>query len=319
MQHVFIVNNAAGNGKTTEKLIPEIRQYFSKKGGKYQIEFTKYKGDATVIAKSYAEKGEPVRIYACGGDGTLNEVLNGVVGYDNVEMGIVPCGSGNDFVSSIDVPRETFINVKAQVEGGTRRADVMEIDDGLYAINQVSMGFDARTADNFSKFKNKSNISGKSAYILSVFYTLLGKISNEMTVEIDGVEYKKEKLLLAIAGNGRYHGGGMKSVPHADPFNHEIDFMMAKNISKPRFLSLFPTYMKGGHEKYTDIISMCKCQTLKMTSTKPVPVTYDGEILVTESITVKLLPAALKIIIPNTEAVKSDKREIVKKAATAKK
>ncbi len=322
MQHYFIINNAAGNGKAVEKLLPQIREYFDKNGGKYEIEFTKYKGDATVIARQAAEKGEPVRIYACGGDGTLNEVVNGVVGYDNVELGVIPCGSGNDFVSSLcndKGMRDAFLDIKAQVEGGNRRADVLEIDDGLYAINQVSMGFDAKVANNFTKFKNKKNVSGKTAYTLSVMYTLFGTLSNEMKVEIDGVPMKKEKLLLAIAANGRYQGGGMKSAPLADPFNREISVMTVKNISRARFLMLFPTYMKGEHAKYTDFVRMCGCQTIKMTVSKPIPVTYDGEILMTESITVKVKPSALKIVIPNTVAVKSGERELVKNAAMAEK
>ena len=137
MQHVFIVNNAAGNGKTTEKLIPEIRKYFAKKGGKYEIEFTKYKGDATVIAKSYAEKGEPVRIYACGGDGTLNEVLNGVVGYDNVEMGIIPCGSGNDFVKYYG-GKKVFWNLEELIDAPEEYIDLMRVGN-KYAINATHL------------------------------------------------------------------------------------------------------------------------------------------------------------------------------------
>lgn len=80
MQHIFIVNNAAGRGDVVKRLLPQIRDYFSKHGGDYRIEFTRYKGDATEIARRYALTGEPVRIYSCGGDGTLNEVVNGIVG-----------------------------------------------------------------------------------------------------------------------------------------------------------------------------------------------------------------------------------------------
>lgn len=320
MQHIFIVNNAAGNGKISEKLIPQIRGYFEKNGGNYTIEFTKYKGDATDIARRYAKTGERVRIYSCGGDGTLNETVNGIAGYDNVELGIFPCGSGNDFTASICGENiEYFLNVKAQTEGDSVRADLLRIDDGPYAINQVSMGFDAKVVDNFARFKNKLNISGKMAYILSVLYTLGGNISNEMSVEIDGIPADKERLLLSIAGNGKFQGGGMMSVPDADPFSREICVMTVKNVPKTRFLRLFPSYMKGEHKKYADIVSMVGCQTVKMTAAKPIPVTYDGEILVTESVTVSVVPEAVKIILPNVEAVKSDRRELLKKASLAKK
>lgn len=318
MLHIFIINNAAGNGKSTKQLIPQIREYFEKNGGRYEIEFTKYKGDATEIARRYAKTGEEVRIYSCGGDGTLNEVVNGIAGYDNVELGAIPCGSGNDFVNSLcKENKDVFLNVKAQVEGGSMLADLLQIDDGPYAINQVSMGFDAKVASNFVKFKNKSHISGKMAYILSAIYTLAGTIHNEIAVEIDGIPAKKEKLLFAIAGNGKYQGGGMKSVPEADPFSREIAAIIVKNVPKSSFLKMFPVYMKGEHKKYTDIVTMKSCQTIKMTAAKPIPVTYDGEILMTESISVRIAPGAVKIILPNTIPVKSDKREILKKAAIA--
>jgi YegS/Rv2252/BmrU family lipid kinase len=323
MQHIFIVNNAAGRGDVVKRLLPQIRDYFSKHGGDYRIEFTRYKGDATEIARRYALTGEPVRIYSCGGDGTLNEVVNGIVGCENVELGTLPCGSGNDFVASLYADekkgKEAYLNIGAMVMGGSRRADVLCIDDGLYALNQVSMGFDARVADNFVRFKNKSNVSGSMAYVLSVLYTLMGNITNDISVELDGVPAQKEKLLLAIAGNGKYQGGGMKSVPDADPFNRSLSVMVVTAVGKLRFLTRFPTYMKGGHRRYTDMVRMSECQSVHMTASKPIPVTYDGEILMSQDITVRLVPSAVKIIIPDTVAVKEDKHEVIRRAVAAKK
>ncbi len=320
MQHIFIVNKAAGSGKATDQFVPQIHEYFEKNGGDYKIEFTKYKGDATDIARGYAKKGDKIRIYSCGGDGTLNETVNGVAGYDNVELGVIPCGSGNDFVSSVcGDSADMFLNIKAQVEGDSFDADLLHIDDGPYAINQISMGFDAKVADNFVKFKNKSNVSGKMAYIISAIYSLAGSFANEMSVEIDGKPIKKEKLVLATAGNGRYQGGGMMSVPDADPFSREIAFMTVKEISKARFFKLFPVYMKGEHKKYTDIVTTYRCKSVKLTAAKPLPVTYDGEILMTESITVSIKEGAVKIIMPQVAAAKTDKKVVGKRMATAKK
>ena len=320
MQHIFIVNRAAGSGKVTEKAISDIRDHFEKHGGSYKIEFTKYKGDATDIALRYAKSGEKVRIYACGGDGTLNETVNGIAGHDNVELGVIPCGSGNDFVSSIcGDERDVYFNIKAQVEGDSVEADLLYIEDGPYAINQISMGFDATVANNFVKFKNKSNVSGKLAYIISALYSLAGELTNEMTVELDGNALEKDRLVLTTAANGRFQGGGMLNVPDASPFNRKISVMMIKNVSRLKFLQLFPLYMKGKHVNYTDLVSIVECKNLKITASKPIPVTYDGEILMTESINISVIEGGVKIILPQFAMEKSDKKDILKRAATVKK
>ena len=146
MRHVFIVNHVAGHGKESLQLIPKIDAYFHEKGGAYEIVPTRCPGDAARIAKEYARTGEALRLYACGGDGTLHEVVNGAAGFGNVEVGCFPCGSGNDYVASFGKAEE-FLDVAGQVEGSAVEVDLM-LTEGIYSVNQCSMGFDAAVADN---------------------------------------------------------------------------------------------------------------------------------------------------------------------------
>ena len=307
MQHIFIVNNVAGGGRKTVELIPRIDSYFSNAGGSYEIVTTKCKGDATEIARRYAQTGEHIRLYSCGGDGTLHEVINGVVGYKNVEVGAFPCGTGNDYVSTYG-KAEDFLDVKAQVEGSAVDVDLI-LADGVYSINQCSIGFDAAVANNVSRFKQKPLITNSGAYILSVMYTLAGKLGNRLRIYVDDNPPVEGSYLFAVAAKGQYQGGGMMNAPLARPTSRTLSCMFVRTVSRVKFLSLFPKYMKGQHLTAADVVTSCTAKKMRVISDKPVPVALDGEIIISSDITAEVVPKALNFVIPSTVSVKSDEKD----------
>ncbi len=309
MKHVFIVNGTAGGGKAIMRLIPQIESYFAENGGDYVIEPTACKGDATDIARRYASSGEAVRIYACGGDGTLHEVVNGVAGYKNAEVGVFPCGTGNDYVATFG-DRQDFMDVDGQIKGSSIEVDLI-CTDGMYSVNQCSMGFDAAVADNVVRFKKKPLINGSMAYILSVLYTLMGKMGNELTITVDDNEPITGHFLFAISAKGNYHGGGMKSAPEAKPDSRLLNFVIVRNVTRRRLLTLLPKYIKGLHTapKYSDIVASSFGKKMHIVAKKPLPVTLDGEIVITEEITSELVEKGMRFILPRKIAVKSESAE----------
>ena len=314
MRHIFIVNNVAGGGKKTVRLIPQIESYFAVNGGKYAIVKTECAGDATRIAKEYAQTGEQIRIYACGGDGTLHEVVNGVAGYKNAEVGVFPCGTGNDYVSSYG-KAEAFMDVKAQVEGSAVEVDLM-LTEGIYSINQCSMGFDAAVADNVRIFKAKPMISGSMAYILSVLYTVLGKLGNRLRIIIDDEHIIEGEYLFAISAKGKYHGGGMMSAPQANPKSRMLNFVLVKKVTKPFLLRLIPKYIKGEHLAVTEVVTSTFGKKMRVIADRPLPVTLDGEIIVSEEITTEIVEKGINFVLPSTITVKAEKPARVPAKAT---
>ncbi len=316
MRHIFILNNTAGGGKKTVQLIPQIESYFAANGGRHEIVATKCAGDAVRIAREYAQTGEHLRIYACGGDGTLHEVVNGVAGYKNAEVGVFPCGTGNDYVSSFG-KAEAFMDVKSQVEGSSVEVDLM-LTEGIYSINQCSMGFDAAVAENVRYFKSKPMVSGSMAYIFSVFYTILGKLGNRLRIIIDDERTIEGEYLFAISAKGKYHGGGMMSAPQADPKNRMLNFMLVKKVTKPFLLKLIPKYIKGRHLEVTDVVTSTFGKKMRVIADRPLPVTLDGEVIVTEDITTEIVEKGMNFILPATVTVKAEKdRRVLASASKA--
>lgn len=296
MRHVFIVNNAAGRGKQTVLLIPRIEAYFAERGGSYEIVHTAGPGDATRLAREYVSSGEAIRLYACGGDGTLHEVVNGAVGYPNVEVGCFPCGSGNDYVASFG-STEAFLDVAGQVKGDSVEVDLMRTD-GMWSVNQCSMGFDAAVADNVRLFKGKPLVSGSMAYLLSIFYTFLGKLGHEMTVTVDDGEPIRGTFLFAIAAKGQYQGGGIRSAPDADPTSRRLNLMLVRAVGRGRFLKLLPLYRKGTHTAASDVVTSVSARRIAVQASEELPVVMDGEIIRRSAITTEVVEKGLRFILP---------------------
>ncbi len=138
MKHLFILNAFAGKKDVTPELETKIKALGR---DDVVIEYTTCKGDAGKIARRYAEAGEPLRVYACGGDGTANEAMCGLIGCRNAALGVIPVGTGNDYVRSLSDDRDGFLDIERMLAGKTVCVDVL-CCDGHYALNSVSAGYD---------------------------------------------------------------------------------------------------------------------------------------------------------------------------------
>lgn len=292
MKHLFILNPAAGKGKTL-KLIPAIEGYFSAFKGEYAIEITEYPGHATEIAARYSAKGE-IRIYSVGGDGTLNEVLNGMAG-STAALGVIPAGSGNDFIKSVQHDIDTDDILSRTIEGDARSIDMARVN-GKYFVNISSLGFDAQVAHMTLHFKKLPLISGKVAYTMGILTTILQRKSNLLEIKTNDNVIKADALLVAI-GNGRYYGGGMMALPKADITDGLLDICLVNNVSMLKILRLFPLYMKGLHEKIKEV-SFYKGRKLEIKSAEPIAINMDGEISVVSEAVFEIVPNALSFIFP---------------------
>ena len=297
MKYLFIVNPTAGKGNLQNKIIKNIHECFEDYDYDYDIYITKAPGDAKRMAESAAECGEEISVFACGGEGTVFEVLNGIVGYDNVRLGVIPCGSANDFLKFFS-DSTPFSNIAEQIKGTAVPTNIIKAND-YYCLNGCSVGMDAVVARDMSIFKGWCGISGSMAYKLAVLKTFFGKIGVSINLSVDGGETKREDCLFAVIANAPYYGGGYKSAPDANPFDNMLDFTKVDTISKlkvPKFLSL---YEKGLHSSL-DYCTLKKCKSMEFWAKTPVPVNLDGEIIETKHMTFLLEKGGVKFILPKS-------------------
>lgn len=314
MIHTFIINPAAGNGKNSEALIAEIESLQQELNEDIRIFKTVGEMDGSVLASKLAEEaGGEIRIYACGGDGTINEIANGLYGHENAAMGIIPVGSGNDFVRSMDVDFSAFFDMRAQVNGRDMPIDLlkltMESDDGTVTermcINGTNIGLDGNTAIKAHDLKAIPGINGSMSYIVALASNFIMKKGENLSVTVDGAEIYNGPLLLCTAANGRFCGGGFESCPNARLDNGLIELLIVKNISRMQFIKLVPKYKAGrifsvpGIDEY---IEHAQAEKIEITANgDQMKFVADGEIMVCRRMTVEVLPKVLRVVVPQSE------------------
>ena len=302
MTHLFILNKFAGTKDSTPELEAKIKALHT--DDEVVAEYTKKVGDAKRIAKEYAEKCNGLRIYACGGDGTANEALTGLLGHENAALGLIPVGTGNDFVRTLPAEKEDFLDLQKMIEGKTVKVDIFRCED-KYALNVISVGYDCEVAAQAQKNKRLPLMSGSFAYKLAILQCLLTKRKHTFRPFADGEEirlkdgYKTQ--MLAVASNGKFYGGGIKCSPKAELNDGCIDFMSIPTISVPKFLSLVSDFIKGEHidnPKMPFIINR-KCKEMKLVDDKKIKIGIDGEMFYMKDPTITVIPSAFDVIVPN--------------------
>ena len=213
MRHVFLINPAAGKYDRTGEFTQTIRA--ACEGLDYEILVSRAPGDCTHIAQAAASSGEPVRLYACGGDGTLNEVVNGAAGHANAAVTHFPGGSGNDFIKIFSDPA-AFRSLPRLLDAEEATFDLIRCNGQNYAVNICSMGFDARIGTEIGRYKRLPLVSGTGAYLLSTGVNFIRGIHEHYVVDVDGQHFDGNQTLMCIA-NGRYYGGSFNPVPDAEP------------------------------------------------------------------------------------------------------
>ena len=297
---VFVINPKAGKNNSAVSFISKIQAAIKAYDLDGEIYITKCGGDAREFVKSRCESlSEPTRFYACGGDGTINEVINGAVGCPLASVGILPLGSGNDYIKSFgDAP---FLDLEAQINGEANKVDLIKVND-RYVANMCNIGFDASVAHNFVKFKSAPGVSGSMAYTISVFYTLLSKLARPMHIILDDQTEIYDNMLLCSISKGIYCGGQYKTAPRADLYDGFMDVCPIKKLSRFQFLNFIGAYKEGRHfdeprmQKY---VAYHKCKKAVIKGANRLPVCFDGDTAFLDgTVTFELCEKALGIIVP---------------------
>ncbi|MBO4217206.1 MAG: YegS/Rv2252/BmrU family lipid kinase [Clostridia bacterium] len=304
--HCFVINNFAGDGKAAANAKVSIASVCAAGGVDYELYETKSRGDATVFTAEKAKVHDGrIRFYACGGDGTINEVANGImraysdgVPREKIEMGIFPVGSGNDFVRNF-TNTQYFFEVKRQLDGVKKQMDLIKYG-GKYCVNVLNMGFDCEVVIKSEELKKKKLITAKTSYTLGVLSKFFGKYGDDMEITIDGESLGEKKYVLAAFANGRFYGGGFKAAPRSQIDDGMMDMCAVEQVSHLKFLGLVGKYKKGQHlDTPLEFIRYVKCRKVDLRFARPMNVCVDGEIEgPVETLTLETVPKAVTLSIP---------------------
>lgn len=300
MKHIFVINPAAGP-KSSEDFIKNQLEAIGASDIS-EIYVTKGPQDATkFVQKRCAESPDEVlRFYACGGDGTLCEVVAGIVGFENAEMTCYPCGSGNDYVKYYG-GKDVFLDLEALINSDAKHVDLMKVC-GRYSINVCNFGFEAVVAQTMINVKRKKLIGGKNAYTTGVIKAVFTGMKNKCTVIADGENINPSgKMLLCNVANGRFVGGSYNCAPRSLNDDGLMELCFVKPISIFKFLKLIGKYQNGTHlddDKYKSVITYRRVKRVEVIVDKEIDVCIDGEIEKSGSFDIEIFPGAIKFASP---------------------
>jgi YegS/Rv2252/BmrU family lipid kinase len=334
MKHIFLVNPAAGDGKANTVLLPSIIETAKKLDVDYEIHRTVNVGDAHrfVVYMGEQHPGEFIRYYSCGGDGTMNEVLNGIMSGDpeKSELAVIPTGTGNDFVRNFGGAKP-FLDVEAQMTASAVKVDAIRykvevpevsvdigpaLDAGSndrdasqlwplsegYALNMFNSGFDANVVERTGRIKKRPLMSGTLAYIGGVLGELATLKGVDMTLTVDGEEIYSGPVLLTGVANGRFSGGGFDGMPQARTNDGYMDILLAHTMTRRFFLSIIKKYHDGTHfedPRIDGVIWHYRCKTAELKPEIPVTLAIDGEVCTISSGSFEICPEVVNLVLPN--------------------
>ena len=275
MTHLFIINPAAGSFDRTAQYREKIEAVCAQKGLAYRIAVSAGPGDCARLAREAADTGEEYRIYACGGDGTLNEVVQGAAGRENVAVTVFSGGSGNDFVKLFDDPK-AFFDLERLTDAEEARFDLIDCN-GDYSLNICSVGLDARIGTDVSRYKRLPLLHGFWAYAASTVVNVVKGIHEHYVVQINGETVDANQTMICVC-NGRFYGGGFYAMPDADPADGMLDVLLVKKVSRLQVPAVIGKYKAGRYKELGHIAKYYRTDKVTIRCDGPTPINLDGEL-----------------------------------------
>jgi len=292
----FVVNPAAGGGRG-RRVWAHLERRLTALGIDSAFQKTTGRGDATAIAQRAAQAGWPL-VVALGGDGTVNEVVNGLVdssGRARAALGVIAAGRGRDVCRNFDLATDVDLAARRLVDGGDVAVDlgVVTWTTGRrrYFVNSAGVGFDAAVAE---RVQSRGGV-GTIPYFLGILGTLRRFRASAVTIAVDGDRAVFDgPMMAAVVANGPYYGGGMKIVPAANPVDGWMDLVVIGDLGKIELLRWMPTVYRGAHLTHPKVTAR-RGRTITIGGSSRLPVHVDGESVEASPVTMTVCRSALRI------------------------
>jgi len=296
MKHLFIVNPVAGGKDKSITVQREVREAFRNRGDDYAVYVTRAPMDAVEKIRNEAAQTDHLRVYACGGDGTFNECVCGAAGLENVAVAPFPTGTGNDFCRMFGEEKDLFRDLNALLNGSEHPIDLIDCN-GRYSANICSVGIDARIGTEVHKYSGLPLIGGAGGYVVSAVANVFKGINRPMKVQVGDYCAEEEHALLC-ACNGRFYGGGFNPSPDARPDDGLLDIYVVPGVSLFTLARLIGQYAAGKADRYPKYIRHLRGTELHIEFDEENVVNIDGEAMYAKRVDMKLVPGALRLIVP---------------------
>ncbi|MBU4349608.1 diacylglycerol kinase family lipid kinase [bacterium] len=300
MKTELIVNLTAGGGKP-HKHLNTVLKYLKENGLNFKVCITSHQGEAAELAQKAADNGAEL-IVSVGGDGTVNEIVNGIMKSKNdPSLGIIPLGWANDFIKSTDIPSDIIEACKILVRGKIKKIDIGVVNSQIYFANICGVGFDAEVARLANQMKSKHpnlRILSAFVYVFATVKKLLSPFSyHDVKIKFDGQEIHSKILFIAIS-NGKFYGGRFKITPEAILDDGLLEICLVEEMGRFKYLSIIPKVFKGTHASIKGI-NFYKAKEVVIQSSEPVLAQVSGEVIEGQkNYIITLLPKSLKLIVP---------------------
>ena len=300
MIYHFILNPKSGKNKKQKGIEQAIKKACKERQLNYHIYYTTCPGDATEYVRSMVRiSSERQRFICVGGDGSINEIVNSAPCNPNVEFGVIPNGSGNDFTRNFSNPK-AFADINAQIDGETISLDLIKCNNH-YCVNMVNIGFDCAVVKEAERLKKSKLVPPGLSYLFGVFVVLCRPFGTKMKIIFDNGEVIEKELTLTAIGNGKFCGGGFKAAPEALLQDGILDICIIDKVKRSTFLSLVSSYKKGTYinkPKARRVIDYRREPHFKMEFDAPIPICIDGEIIGAKNIEFTVIKNAFNFVIP---------------------
>lgn len=302
---IAVVNPNAGGGRVATEW-PVLSNKLKSRGFVFEEVFTTHRYHAVELV-IYALKRGFRNIISVGGDGTLHEIVNGLfyqqeVSVSDVTLAVLPAGSANDWTRMYQIPKDYDRAIDTIIDGQTVLQDVGKVEyiqagvkNTRYMVNVAGVGLDANICMYCNEAKNKGR-AGELAYVKAALKALIGRRSSRGKVVADGKNFFTGRIFSVGFGVGKYSGGGMMQVPDAVADDGLINLMVARKVSKLKFLLLFKQLFKGTIYNVKEV-SHKMIRKVSVITRHPDRIEIDGEVVGTTPMTLEVIPQALRVIV----------------------
>ena len=302
---IAVINPNAGGGRVAKEW-PLLSNMLKDRGFSFEEVFTTHRYHAVELVIFSLKRGFR-NFISVGGDGTLHEIVNGIfyqkeVPVSEITLAVLPAGSANDWTRMYRIPKDYDKAIETVLEGRTVMQDVARVEysqagvrNSRYMVNVAGVGLDANICLRCNASKDKGK-SGDLAYVKAAFKALVSRTSTPTKVVVDGRSFFSGKMFSLAFGIGKYSGGGMMQVPDAVADDGLVNVMVARKVSKIKFLLLFKQLFKGTIYRIREV-SHTTASRVCVISRKSDRVEIDGEVVGTTPMNLEVLPRALRVVV----------------------